>query len=266
LSPPRRGATLGTKTFTPPSRESDAAFFPALSGDGRAPPERRADALSGADIVNIADLRREYMRETLDESDVDPDPVRQFERWFGEATKAALPEPNAMTLATVDPAGRPAARIVLLKIADDRGFVFFTNFASRKGRELEANPRAALLFFWAELERQVRIEGVTAPLDPAESAAYFAGRPRASQLGAWASPQSEPIAGRSVLLARFAEVEARYSDPNRPVPRPPHWGGYRLEPDAIEFWQGRASRLHDRIRYRRDHEQAGAWVIDRLAP
>lgn len=214
--------------------------------------------------MNIADLRREYMREALDESDVAADPLRQFERWFAEATKAEIPEVNAMTLATVDPHGRPAARIVLLKIVDDRGFVFFTNFESRKGRELKANPRAALLFFWPELERQVRIEGVTAMLEPAESAAYFAGRPRSSQLGAWASPQSEPIAGRSALMARFEETEARYSDATRAVPCPPHWGGYRLDPDAIEFWQGRASRLHDRIRYLRKH--AGAWVIDRLAP
>ena len=216
--------------------------------------------------MNIADLRREYMRETLDESDVALDPFRQFEGWFAEATKAEIPEPNAMTLATVDPGGRPAARIVLLKSVDDSGFVFFTNFESRKGRELQKHPQAALLFFWPELERQVRIEGVTARLGPTESAAYFAGRPRSSQLGAWASPQSEPIAGRNALMARFAEVEAKYADGSRTVPCPPHWGGYRLDPDAIEFWQGRASRLHDRIRYRRTRGHAGAWLIDRLAP
>jgi len=266
LSLPRAGATLAEKTFTPPSRDSDAAFLAALSRGGRAPSERRAGSIRIGEPVNIADLRREYMRETLDESDVTPDPFRQFERWFAEATKAALPEPNAMTLATVDAAGRPAARIVLLKIVDDRGFVFFTNFTSRKGRELEANRRAALLFFWPELERQVRIEGETARIDPGESAAYFAGRPRASQLGAWASPQSEAIAGRDALMSRFDEVEAQYADPSRAVPCPPHWGGYRLDPEAMEFWQGRPSRLHDRIRYRRKHEQAGAWVIDRLAP
>jgi pyridoxamine 5'-phosphate oxidase len=216
--------------------------------------------------VNISDLRREYMRATLDESEVAADPVRQFERWFAEAVRAELPEPNAMTLATIDPGGRPAARIVLLKVADESGFVFFTNFESRKGRALAANSQAALLFYWAELERQVRIEGVAAPLAAAESAAYFAGRPRSSQLGAWASPQSEPIAGRGALMARFAEVEARYSDASRAVPCPPYWGGYRVDPDAIEFWQGRASRLHDRIRYRRNRQRPGGWVIDRLAP
>jgi pyridoxamine 5'-phosphate oxidase len=216
--------------------------------------------------VNIADLRREYMRETLDEAEVAADPIRQFERWFAEAAKAELPEPNAMTLATIDPDGRPAARIVLLKIVDERGFVFFTNFESRKGRALAANSQAALLFYWAELERQVRIEGVASPLPPEESAAYFAGRPRSSQLGAWASPQSEPIAGRSALMARFADMEARYADAGLAVPCPPRWGGYRVDPDAIEFWQGRASRLHDRIRYRRKRGEPGAWTIDRLAP
>ena len=216
--------------------------------------------------MNIADLRREYMRETLDESEVALDPIRQFERWFAEAAKAELPEPNAMTLATIDPDGRPAARIVLLKMVDERGFVFFTNFESRKGRALAANSQAALLFYWAELERQVRIEGFAAPLEAAESAAYFAGRPRSSQLGAWASPQSAPIAGRKTLMERFADAEARFADVSRAVPCPPHWGGYRVDPDAIEFWQGRASRLHDRIRYRRKRQQPGGWVIDRLAP
>ena len=216
--------------------------------------------------MKIADLRTEYMRETLDESDVAPDPYRQFEHWFAEAVKAQLHEPNAMTLATVDSRGRPAARIVLLKVFDPRGFVFFTNYESRKGRELAANPGAALLFFWPELERQVRIEGLATPIDSAESADYFSGRPRSSQLGAWASPQSEPIGGRAALEASFAEAQARFADASRPVPCPPHWGGYRLVPDAVEFWQGRASRLHDRIRYRRNREHAGAWVIDRLAP
>ncbi len=215
--------------------------------------------------MNIADLRTEYMRETLDESDVAPDPYRQFEHWFAEAAKAQLHEPNAMTLATVGLDGRPAARVVLLKEFDARGFAFFTNYHSRKGRELAANAAAALLFFWPELERQVRIEGLTAPLDAAESAAYFSVRPRGSQLGAWASPQSEPIETRGALETRYAEIEARYRDGGA-VPCPPHWGGYRLVPDTIEFWQGRASRLHDRVRYRRTKEHAGAWVIDRLAP
>lgn len=206
------------------------------------------------------------MRETLDESDVAPDPFRQFEHWFSEAVKAQLPEPNAMTLATVGAGGRPSARVVLLKGFDEDGFVFFTNYASRKGRELDASGIAALLFFWPELERQVRIEGVVARVDEAESIAYFAGRPRLAQLGAWASPQSEPIAGRHALEQRFEAAQARHHDAHLPVPRPPHWGGYRLSPDLFEFWQGRPSRLHDRIRYRHVPQHPGTWLIDRLAP
>jgi pyridoxamine 5'-phosphate oxidase len=217
-----------------------------------------------APATNPASLRVEYKRESLDLRDVDPDPFHQFARWFDEAVAAQVPEPNAMTLATVL-AARPSARIVLLKAVDGLGLTFYTNYESRKARELMAGSQAALLFFWPELERQVRVEGTTAPLDPAESAAYFSGRPRASQLGAWASPQSEPIAGRVALEARFAEIEARYQG-GGVVPCPPHWGGYRVVPDAIEFWQGRPSRLHDRVRYRRAKEHAGAWVIDRLAP
>ena len=216
--------------------------------------------------MKIADLRTEYLRETLDESSVAPDPFRQFERWFDEAMKSQLPEPNAMTLATVGADGCPAARVVLLKGFDARGFAFFTNYLSRKGQELASQPAAALLFFWPELERQVRIEGSATRLDPADSAAYFADRPRPSQLGAWASPQSEPIAGRADLEARFAATAERYPDAIGAVPCPPHWGGYRLAPGTMEFWQGRASRLHDRIRYRRKEQRAGAWVIDRLAP
>jgi pyridoxamine 5'-phosphate oxidase len=214
-------------------------------------------------VTDSAKLRAEYQRAALDERDVDRDPIRQFAAWFGEAVAAQLPEPNAMTLATVGDGGRPAARIVLLKGADAHGFVFFTNYDSRKGRELARDPRAALLLFWVELERQVRIEGVTERVSAAESDAYFASRPRLSRFGAWASPQSETIDGRAVLEERFAQVAARYADESAPVPRPPNWGGYRLVPDRFEFWQGRRSRLHDRILYRR---AADAWTIERLAP
>jgi pyridoxamine 5'-phosphate oxidase len=215
--------------------------------------------------VNIAHLRTDYKRETLDETAVDPDPCRQFARWFDEAVKAALPEPNAMTLATTGVDLRPSARIVLLKEFDARGFVFYTNYASRKGQELAAHPQATLLFHWVELERQVRIEGVAGKVDAAESDAYFAERPRPSRLGAWASPQSEPVADRATLESRFAAVEAQYESAGPHIPRPPQWGGYRLVPEALEFWQGRPSRMHDRIRYRRN-PAATAWIIDRLAP
>jgi pyridoxamine 5'-phosphate oxidase len=216
--------------------------------------------------VKIADLRTDYMRESLDESSVSPDPLRQFGRWLDEAVKAQMKEPNAMTLATVDGGGRPSARIVLLKAFDERGFMFFTNYRSRKGHDLGGNDAAALLFFWPDLERQIRLEGVVTKADPGESAAYFAERPRPSQLGAWASPQSEPIAGRAALEAKLSSVVARYGESGDAVPCPPHWGGYRLLPDTIEFWQGRASRLHDRIRYRRSAGRPAAWTIDRLAP
>ena len=203
------------------------------------------------------------MREALDEANVEPTPLSQFERWFDEAVQASVPEPNAMTLATVGADGRPTARIVLLKGFDERGFVFFTNYASRKGGDLAAHPDATLLFFWAELERQVRIEGAVAKVSDAESAEYFASRPRPSQIGAWASPQSEPIADRRALEGRYAAAEAQYRDV---VPRPAHWGGYRLVPAMLEFWQGRPSRLHDRIRYRRSRLHPERWDIDRLAP
>lgn len=211
--------------------------------------------------MNIADLRREYQHAALDEADVDPDPVHQFERWMAEAIRAQLPEPTAMTLATADPSGRPSARIVLLKGVGADGFVFFTNYESRKGIELESRTEAALLFHWVELERQVRVEGHIGKLTAGESDRYFATRPLGSRLGAWASPQSRVIPDRPWLERAFADAERRYAaaDP----PRPPHWGGYRLAPDSIEFWQGRRSRLHDRIRYR--HE-GGAWRIERLAP
>jgi len=216
--------------------------------------------------LNIVDRRIEYKRETLDERDVASDPFQQFECWFDEAVKAEIAEPNAMTLATSDAAGRPSARVVLLKILDERGFAFFTNYLSRKGHELAARSDAALLFFWPELERQVRIEGTITKTDAAESAAYFAQRPRGARLGAWASPQSEVVAGRAALEERFAAMEARYLSAGEDIPRPSHWGGYRLAPAMLEFWQGRPSRLHDRIRYRRDLQAPDRWIVERLAP
>jgi pyridoxamine 5'-phosphate oxidase len=212
---------------------------------------------------NLADLRREYHREALTEADVDPDPLRQLERWLQDAIRAALPEPTAMALATVGADGRPSARIVLLKGVDPAGLVFFTNHDSRKGRELAIHPDAALLFHWIELERQVRIEGVASKVATAESDAYFASRPRSSRLGAWASPQSQAIPDRDWLEREFAAVAARYEGNNADVPRPPFWGGYRVLPSLVEFWQGRSSRLHDRIVYRRD---GSGWQIQRLAP
>jgi pyridoxamine 5'-phosphate oxidase len=213
--------------------------------------------------MQIADLRKEYLHAALTEGDVDSDPMRQFDRWLGEAIKAQLPEPTAMTLATVDAAGKPSARIVLLKQVDSDGFVFYTNYDSRKARELAARPSAALLLHWVELERQVRVEGEVAKVVPEMSDAYFASRPRTSRLGAWASPQSETIPSREWLEGELRSVTQRFAANGEAIPRPPHWGGYRLSPMAIEFWQGRASRLHDRIRYRRE---AQTWRIERLAP
>lgn len=212
--------------------------------------------------MKLDDLRREYTLATLDERSVDADPVAQFRRWFHEAQAAGVLEPNAMTLATASAEGTPAARVVLLKGASAEGFSFFTDYRSRKGTELAANPAACLLFHWGELERQVRIEGRVEQLSRAASAEYFSSRPLGSQLGAWASHQSQPLpGGRVELEARLQEVTARYG--GEPVPLPPHWGGYLLRPTALEFWQGRASRLHDRIRY----QMVGAtWRIDRLSP
>jgi pyridoxamine 5'-phosphate oxidase len=198
----------------------------------------------------------------LSEADLDADPFGQFRAWFDQALAAGLPEANAMTLATATPDGRPSARTVLIKGVDARGFVFYTNYASRKGRELAANPYAALVFYWAELERQIRIEGRVEQVAPADSEAYFQSRPLGSRLSAAASRQSEVIAGRDELERRVAELAAECASGE--VPRPPHWGGYRVVPSAIEFWQGRPNRLHDRLRYRL--AQDGAWVIERLSP
>jgi len=208
----------------------------------------------------LADLRKEYTREALDQEHVDADPVRQFDAWMQEAIRAQVPEPTAMTLSTSDARGRPAGRVVLLKGADARGFVFFTNYASRKGRELAENPFAAMTFFWKELERQVRIEGRIEKASAAESGAYYATRPLGSRIGAWASPQSETIESRGWLEERWQALGKEYGES---PPCPPHWGGYRLVPDYLEFWQGRVSRLHDRIAYAR---AATGWTITRLAP
>ncbi len=214
--------------------------------------------------TDLAALRQTYAQHTLLETDVLPDPVRQFRRWLDEALAAQLPEPTAFTLATVDAAsGQPSQRVVLLKgLPDEAAFLFYSNYDSRKGQQLAAQPRAALNFFWPGLERQVRVEGIMEKADPALSTAYFQSRPRGSQVGAWASPQSEVLPDRSTLERYEQETEARFADQN-PLPRPPHWGGYVLRPHRVEFWQGRPSRLHDRLLY----ERAGTdWIISRLAP
>jgi pyridoxamine 5'-phosphate oxidase len=211
--------------------------------------------------MTIADLRRDYRARALSEHDVPADPIALYRQWLDEAVRAELLDATALTLATASPDGMPAARIVLLKDVTDTGFVFFTNYGSAKGADLEANPRACLVSFWADLERQVRVTGPVARVAAAVSDAYFASRPLDSQLGAWASPQSQPIPGRAALEARMAEVTARYAGAD--VPRPPHWGGYEVTAATIEFWQGRPNRLHDRLRYTR---QASGWRLERLAP
>lgn len=211
--------------------------------------------------IPLADLRKSYERAELDETASHADPLKQFETWLEQALSAQIPEASAMTVATVGPDGRPSTRVVLLKGCDARGLVWYTNYDSRKGRELAANPFAALQFHWVELERVVRIEGRVQKTDDAESDAYFNSRPLDSRIGAWASPQSQVIRSRATLVANAAKFGARYAlNP----PRPPHWGGYRLVADRWEFWQGRKSRLHDRLHYRQD--EAGQWLRERLAP
>ena len=209
----------------------------------------------------ISDLRKDYTLNGLDKADVSPDPIAQFRAWFEAALSAGVPEPNAMHVSTVTADGRPDGRIVLIKDVSEAGFVFYTNYASRKGRELTGHPFAALTFFYPELERQIRIEGRVEKVSDAESDAYFNSRPRGSQIGAWVSDQSRVIDSRAVLETRQRELEAQFAD--QPVPRPAHWGGFRVVPDALEFWQGRPSRLHDRIRYRKEGQ---SWIIERLAP
>jgi len=211
--------------------------------------------------MSIAHLRKEYTRERFDEADAASDPFTQFQRWFDEALKAQLPEPNAMTLATATAAGVPSARIVLLKEVSGDGFVFYTNYESRKGHELAANPQAALLFHWVELERQVRIEGVVGKVTGKESDEYYRVRPLGSRIGAWASIQSAVLQDRADLERKVEEATQRLGDD---PPRPSHWGGYRLVPHALEFWQGRPSRLHDRLVYRRNDD--GVWILERLSP
>jgi pyridoxamine 5'-phosphate oxidase len=212
-------------------------------------------------VSSLADLRREYASRALTETDAHDDPIQQFSLWFGEALKSELLDTNAMTLATASREGGPSARIVLLKGFDEAGFVFFTNYESAKARDLDDNPRACLLLFWAALERQVRVIGRVSKTSAQESETYFQSRPFESQIGAWASAQSRSLDGRAALEARYSELAAKYA--GGPVPLPPFWGGYRVQPEAIEFWQGRKSRLHDRLLYTK---HAGGWLRTRLAP
>lgn len=211
-------------------------------------------------MTKLSDLRKSYMKGSLSEKDVEPNPIDQFHIWFKQARNADIPEPNAMTVASVDVNGKPSARVVLIKEVTESGFVFFTNYDSRKGRALITNPHAALLFFWPELERQVRIEGSVEKLSDLESDEYYHSRPLDSRIGAWASPQSQIISGRAELITKAAEYALKFAlNP----PRPAHWGGFRVKPELIEFWQGRPSRLHDRIQYSQINS---GWKIDRLAP
>lgn len=212
--------------------------------------------------ISVANLRKEYTFQGLSETEAHHNPFEQFKIWFEQALAAQLPEPNAMTIATATPDGKPSARMVLLKDYDERGFVFYTNYESHKGRQLGENPWGALAFWWVQLERQVRIEGRVEKVSEAESDAYFHSRPIESQLGAWASHQSQAIESREVLERRLHQLKEEYQ--NKEIPRPPHWGGFRVIPTEIEFWQGRPSRLHDRLLYRRGDD--GSWRIQRLSP
>ena len=212
--------------------------------------------------MSIAALRKEYRQAELRREQLNPDPLRQFQKWFQDALDRQLPEPSAMALATADLAGRPSVRVVLLKGADHHGFSFFTNYESRKGKELEANPQAAVVFYWAELERQVRLVGSVTKLSREVSEAYFGSRPKGSRLAAWASKQSQPVSDRNALEREFDRLAEQYPDDE--VPLPPIWGGYLLQPAEFEFWQGRPDRLHDRFRYTRQPDET--WMIERLSP
>ena len=216
---------------------------------------------AGKRLPDLHSLRKEYTRAGLDEANLAPDPMGQFRRWFEDAFSAGLHEPNAMTVATATPDGKPSARVVLLKGFDERGFVFYTNYEGRKGRELEENPYCALVFYWGELERQVRIEGRASRVPAEESDAYYGSRPRGSRLGAWASAQSREVGDRAALEERLRGLEAEHE--GREVTRPPFWGGFRVAPEVVEFWQGRENRLHDRLAYR---HAGNVWEVARLQP